>query len=336
MKKHNGHTLADLLESFFRRRLVAERRASTNTVDTYREALKLFLVFASEQCSKPPSRLSIEELDREMVLAFLDHLENIRRNSVRTRNARLIAIRSFFQHVAYSDPALMGIVQRVMAIPNKRVDKTMINYLTQVELDAILDAPNRETPRGRRDYALLLFLARTGARESEAIGVNANDLRLERPLQVLIRGKGSKERTTPLAEDIAKVLLELFHERELAPEGKGPVFVNRNGERLGRYGVIHIVRHAVARASQTNPMLAKQHISPHTFRHTLAMQLLQSGVDLSIIRSWLGHVSLDTTHQYTEADIEMKRRALEKCPITEAKYAPYQPSDSILALLERI
>ncbi len=336
MKKTGGLTLGDLLESFFRCRLVAQRRASPATIAAYRDALKLLLVFAGKRCRKPPSRLAVCNLDRDTILAFLDHLEKQRGNSARTRNARLVAIRSFFQHVAYTDPSALGIVQRVLAIPGKRTVKKVVRHLTPPELKALLASPDRSTVRGRRDYALLLFLGETGARVSETTGVNAADLHCDRPSQVLLRGKGSKERVVPLKENTAKVLRVLRDERGLGMHAAAPLFANGRGERLTRFGVTHLVRRAVAAARRQQPDLNRATVSPHVFRHTAAMNLLRSGVDLAVIRSWLGHANLNTTHHYLEADVEMKRRALDKCTATNARPRPYRPSDPVLAMLERM
>lgn len=329
-------SLAQLLDSFFHQRLIAQRRASPATVNAYRDALRLFLVFASKRAGRPPSRLSLKELDRDVVLAFLNHLEQERHNTIRTRNLRLTVIRSFFQHVAYCDPAAMSLANRVLNIPGKRTTKRLVGYLSQAEVDAILAAPDRATPQGRRDYGLLLFLARTGARVSESIGVNAADLQLQRPSHVLFRGKGSKERIVPLEKDIAAVLKALIQERGIATDSQSPVFVSHRGQRLTRMGITHILRRAVAIAVKVKSHLAAKAISPHTLRHSLAMDLLQSGVDLTTIRSWLGHASTNTTHQYVEADLEMKRRALEKCDDRQASPAPYQPPDEVLAILESL
>lgn len=268
--------------------------------------------------------------------ADADHLETGRGNGARTRNARLAAVRSFFRHVACSDPASMGVARRVLAIEGKRTIKRAPHYLRHDELDAVVAAPDRSTPLGRRDHALLLFLGRTGARASEAVGVNASDLRLERPWQVLLRGKGSKERVIPLREDTAAVLRALCDERGIKTDDDAPVFVNARGQRLTRHGAYRIVQRAAEVASRACPALANRSVSPHTLRHTVAMRLLQSGVDLSVVRSWLGHVSLDTTHQYVEADVEMKRRALEKCEDPEAQLSCYRPTDAVLALLESL
>lgn len=334
--KHTTPTLGALLESFFHRRLIAQRRASRATVATYRDALKLFLLFASKRCGRPPSRLTVADLDRDSVLAFLDHIEKNRGNSVRTRNARLTAIRSFFQHVAYTDPTSLGIAQRVLSIPGKRTITPLMSHLDSTELRALLGAPNRHTRLGRRDYILLLFLADTGARVSEAVGIDVADIQFEAPSYVVLHGKGSKDRMVPLRKEVAKLLKGICEEPALRSDEHLPVFVNRRGERLTRFGVTHVLRRAVAVARRSQPTLASRAVSPHTLRHTAAMRLLQSGVDLSVIRSWLGHVSLNTTHHYIEADVEMKRRALARCDVTLAKAMPYRPSDSVLSILESL
>ncbi len=330
------YTLANLLDSFFRRRLIGQLGASPATVNAYRDALRLFLLFASKRAGKPPSRLSLKELDRDVVLDFLDYLEQERHNCIRTRNVRLTAIHSFFQHVAYCDPAAMNFANRVLSTQGKRTTKRLVGYLRQADLDVILAAPDRNALLGRRDHALLLFLGRTGARVSEAIGVDVADLQLQRPWHVLFRGKGAKQRIVPLARDTAAVLKALIQECGVATDSQSPVFVNARGQRLTRMGVTHILRRTVVNAAKTNPVLASRAISPHTLRHTVAMNLLQSGVDLSTIQSWLGHASINTTHQYVEADLEMKRRALEKCNSPEASTMPYQPTDEVLAILESL
>jgi site-specific recombinase XerD len=325
-----------VLESFFRKRLAAQRNASEATIRSYRDALRLLLVFAAEQAGKQPSRLRVEDLDRDVVLAFLDHLEAKRGNSIRTRNARLAAIRSFFRHVAYEDPALMGIAQRVRSIPGKRTVRRVVSYLRKDELDVLLAMPDRKSPKGRRDYALLLFLARTGARVSETVAVNASDLRLEAPCQVLLHGKRSKDRVVPLAGDLVAALRELCDERPIPRNTAEPVFVNTRGTRLSRFGVIHILNTTVSEARIKHPGMLTSAISPHTMRHTTAMHLLQSGVDLTTIQAWLGHASVLTTHHYIEADVEMKRGALAACDHPDAAPSRYQPPDDILALLESL
>jgi site-specific recombinase XerD len=224
--------------------------------------------------------------------------------------------------------------QRVLTIPGKRTVKPMISHLTPPELRALLAAPDRRTLRGRRDYALMLFLGETGARVSEAIGVDSADLRCERPCQVLLRGKGSKDRVVPLREHTVAILRALRKERGLDAQDVAPLFANRRGERLTRFGVTHVIRRALRTASERHADLGRRTVSPHVLRHTAAMNLLRAGVDLTVIRSWLGHVNLNTTHHYLEADVEMKRRALNQCRTAKPQPRRYRPPDAVLAMLE--
>ena len=336
MSKPKPYTLGSLLEAYFHQRLIAQRKSSPRTVAAYRDSLRLLLTFVAEKKNRPPARLSIEDLDRDTVLAFLDSLEAARKNSIRTRNARRAAIRSFMSYVALCDPASLGVVQRVLAIPSKRHERKVVSYLRQEQLDAILAVPDRATPPGRRDYALLLFLARTGARVSEATALNRTDLRLDKPGHVLLRGKGDKQRAVPLAEDVRQTLTEWLQERGLnANEGR-PVFVNARGKRLSRFGVNYILERVTSAAASRCADLERQSVSPHVLRHTLAMQLLQSGVDLTTIQSWLGHAGVETTHHYMEADLEMKRQALGKCQFPEGAVERFEPDDELLAMLARL
>ena len=330
-------TLAPLLESFFRQRLTKQRNASSSTVTSYRDALRMLILFAAKQLSKKPASLVLGDLDRDLVLAFLDELEEKRKNSIATRNARLTAIRSFFHHVAANDPASFGVAQRILTIPIKRAHVEVTHHLSWTEVNALIDAPDQRTPRGRRDRALLLFLARTGARVSEAIGVNAADLQLGRPRsQVLLRGKGRKERMVPIPPDLARALTALMNERGAAHHEACPLFVGTHNERLTRFGATHIVRRAVSAATAIRPELARKTISPHVFRHSLAMKLLQSGVDLLTIQAWLGHSQVATTHRYAAADVEMMRRGLEKAGVSGDHGARFRPKDAVLQLLDRI
>jgi integrase/recombinase XerD len=329
--------LGPLLESYFRRRLTKQRNATAATVASYRDALRMLIRYAATRLQRQPATLGLEDLDRDLVLAFLDELEEKRKNSVATRNARLAAIRSFFYHVAANDPASFGIAQRVLTIPIKRAHVEVTNHLTEAEVDALVAAPNQTTPRGRRDRAFLLFLARTGARVSEAIGVNATDLQLERQHpQVLLRGKGRKDRIVPVARDLARSLTTLLSERGIAHHEPRPIFVGVRDERLTRFGAIHVVRRAAGAAVATKPTLADKPISPHIFRHSLAMKLLQSGVDLLTIQAWLGHAQVATTHRYAAADVEMMRRGLEKAGISGVHGARFRPNDAVLQLLASI
>jgi site-specific recombinase XerD len=329
-------TLAALLESFFRRRLVEQRNASPATVESYRDALRLLVRYVAERTKREPCALTIKAFDRDIILDFLDQLEHVRGNRAQTRNVRLTAIRSFFRHVAASDPASLGIAQRVLAIPTKRTTSAAPRHLAEAELAALLNLSGSPTVQDRRDRALLLFLARTGARVSEAVGVDAADLRLEPPHQVLLRGKGRKQRRVPLAADLTQSLRALCCERGLGAEERRPVFIGEGGERLTRFGVTHLVRRAVKRAAVDAPSLARARVSPHLFRHTLAMQLLRASTDLVTIQAWLGHAQVATTHRYAEADVEMMRKSLKDANVTGGGNDRYQPTDEVLQILENI
>jgi integrase/recombinase XerD len=334
----NGQSsLAKQLESFFHRRLTQQRNATSATIKAYRDALRLLVLFASKSVRKQPCALTVGDLDRDMILAYLDHLEHSRGNDIHTRNARLTAIRSFFHHVAANDPASIGVAQRVLAIPSKKSDVPTTHYLSRPELDALIGAPNTSSPCGRRDRALLLFLARTGARISEALAVEAADLSLDGARsQVMLRGKGRKQRVVPLASDLVATLENLLRERGIGRHDHLPLFVGARGQRLTRFGATHVVRRAVAEASKKMPQLARQPVSPHVFRHSLAMILLQSGVDLLTIQAWLGHAQVATTHRYAAADVEMMRRGLDKAGVRSHVAHRFRPKDAVLSLLESL
>jgi site-specific recombinase XerD len=330
-------SLPQLLESFFRKRLTKQRNASPSTIASYRDALRMLILFAAEHTGRKPDALAVEDFDRDLVLAFLDGLEEKRKNSVATRNARLTAIRSFFHHVAANDPGSLGIAQRILANPVKRSHIEVTHHLSRDEVQALIDAPDQQTLRGRRDRALLLFLARTGARVSEAIGANAGDLQFDRQRpQVLLRGKGRKERIVPIPNDLVATLKALISERGVGLHEPRPLFVGTHDTRLTRFGATHIVRRAVTTATLARPELARKSISPHVFRHSLAMTLLQSGVDLLTIQAWLGHSQVATTHRYAAADVEMMRRGLDKAGVSGKQAARFEPKDAVLHLLERI
>ncbi len=239
--------------------------------------------------------------------------------------------------MANNDPAAIGIAQRVLAIPCKKADVPTVQYLSKVELDALIRAPNPDSPRGRRDRTLLTFLARTGARVSEALGVELADLTLDGVRsQVLLRGKGRKQRMLPLDRDVVSTIESLIHERGVSRHEPIPLFVGRHGQCLTRFGATHVVRRAVSAASQQMPEITRKKISPHIFRHSFAMILLQSGVDLLTIQAWLGHSQVATTHRYAAADIEMMRRSLDQADIQSNSIGDFQIKDPVISLLESL
>lgn len=323
-----------LIQDFFLRRLVAQRGASAQTIASYRDAFELLFQFLSRETGRSPSALTLDDLDASHVLAFLDYLEKERGNSARSRNLRLTAIRSFFRYASVRAPASLSVAQRVLAIPSKRFDRPILGYLSREEVQAILNAPDSSTFSGKRDAALFATLYNTGARVSEIIGLRAGDILLDRQSALQLRGKGRKERLVPLWKNTARQLRAWFSQIDKGPNS--PVFPNRSGDPLSRSGVEHRLRLTVKNATKECPSLKRLKISPHTLRHTTAMHLLQSGVDITVIALWLGHEDPATTHLYLEADLEMKEKALRRLQEPQLASVRYRASDPILAFLETL
>jgi site-specific recombinase XerD len=327
--------LAPLLEAFFTERLARQRDASPHTIASYRDSFRLLLTFLNEQTGKPPSKLQLEDLDAARITAFLSYLEDERGNSVRTRNARLTAIHSFFHFAAFKAPECSEQIARVLSIPEKRYRSTLISYLTEPEIDALLAAPDRSTPTGRRDHALLLVAVQTGLRASELASLRCQDLNLGAGW-VRCEGKGRKERCTPLTRAARQVLRVWL--REHGGEPADPLFPSRSGGHLTRGAIWRLVAKHTATARARCPSLASKNITPHTLRHTAAMRLLRAPtpVDTATIALWLGHETLDSTNKYLHADMELKRRALDRTTPTNAKPGRYRAPDRLLAFLESL
>jgi site-specific recombinase XerD len=321
-----------LLQDFFLHRLIAQRGASTRTIESYRDAFGLFLAFAQERTGKRPTDLALGDLDAPLVLDFLDHLESERGNGARTRNTRLAAIRSFMAYASVRDPASLAVAQRVLAIPSKRFDHPVIGYLTRDEMSAVIAAPDRSTWSGRRDACLLATMYNTGARVSEITGLCVSDVLLERQCAVHLRGKGRKERVIPLWKTTAAELRSWLGEIDSALTA--PVFPNRAGRPLTRTGVRDRLDRAVVQAASACSSLVGRRVTPHTIRHSTAMHLLQSGTDLAVIALWLGHASPTTTHLYLEADLATKEAALGRLESPERHPTRYCAPDRLLAFLE--
>ena len=322
---------AALVQAFFVEYLLNQKHASPRTVATYRDAFRLLLRFIHETKGVQPATLSVADLDAPTILAFLDNIEQKRANCVSSRNARLAAIRSFFRFVQMREPAVLAVASRVLAIPVKRTERKLVGYLTRSEIDAILSAADRTNWNGRRDHALLLTLYNSGARVSEIIGVRRDDLILDSPASLRLRGKGRKERTVPLWAKTAHVLRPWL--QELGDRFGDLVFPSARGRRLSRHGVSYLLRRAASRAAPACPSLRSKHISPHLIRHSTAMHLLQAGVDPAVIALWLGHESVQTTHGYVEADLAMKENALDKLAPAGAAPRRFKPADELLAFL---
>jgi len=314
--------------------MVEQRGASARTIESYRDAFELLLVFAERHTGKQPSALSLADLDAPLVLDFLDHLESERGNGARTRNARLAAVRSFMRYASVRDPASLLIAQRVLAIPTKRFDRPVLGFLTREEVTAVLDAPDRNTWSGHRDAVLLATLYNTGARVSEITGLRARDVLLDRQAAVHLHGKGRKQRVIPLWKSTATELRGWLHRTGPGPDA--PVFPNRAGAALSRSGVRERLERAVAVAAHRCPSLSGRRVSPHTLRHTTAMHLLQSGTDLSVIALWLGHANPATTHQYLETDLATKEAVLQRLADPAPAHTRFRPGDRLLAFLDTL
>jgi site-specific recombinase XerD len=299
-----------LLHSFFHEWLVQQRNTSHHTVVSYRDSWRLFLRFVAARKNKPVSQLGLTDLTETEVLAFLQYTEQERKTSIGTRNCRLAGLRSFFHFVADREPLAAGQCAEILRIPTKRAPQGALCHLEDNEVTAILNQPNRSTIQGQRDHALLSVLYNTGARIQEALNITPRALRLESPLHVRLFGKGRKERICPLWPETVALLKALLRKQ---PRGEDEsIFVNRYGRPLGAAGVRFKLKHYVEAARRNTPSLVGKRVSPHTFRHSTAISLVAAGVDVTVIRDWLGHASLDTTNHYARANVETKRKALEK------------------------
>jgi integrase/recombinase XerD len=323
-----------LLQPFFTDRLLAQRNASPHTIASYRDTFRLLLGYAQKHLSRSPSMLAMKDLDAPFIGCFLNHLEKERGNTSRSRNIRLAAIHSFFKYVALEEPALSALAQRVLAIPCKRHKTRPIDFLTRPEIDALLAAPNQGTYLGRRDRTLLLVAAQTGLRASELIGLCCQDVSLGRGAHVRCIGKGRKERCTPLRKDAVAALRSWMRERNGQPAEV--LFPNAHGHSLSHDGLDYLLSKHVATAQVKCVSLAKKRVTPHVLRHSLAMDLLQHGVDRSVIALWLGHESTESIQAYLHANIELKEQALGKTEPFKGRPARYRPNDELLAFLKSL
>ena len=327
--------LAPTLEAFFTERLTGQRNASPNTVAAYRDTWRLVLRFARARTGKEPSRLDLGDLDAPLIGAFLDHLEQERHNTARTRNARLSAIRSFFHYAALRHPEHAALIARVLAIPAKRCERAEVSYLTRPELDALLAAPDKGTWTGPRDHALLDVAAQTGLRVSELTGLRNCDVELGTGAHIRCTGKGRKQRCTPLARSTVAVLRAWMQERRGEPGD--PLFPARRGTPLSRGAVARLVTRHTVTARHRCPSLITKHPTPHVLRHSCAMELLRSGVDCAVIALWMGHEQVETTSRiYLHADMSIKERALARTAPLHTRPGRYQASDQLLAFLDSL
>jgi integrase/recombinase XerD len=314
--------LATLLSTFFLRYLAVERGVSPHTTSSYRDSMKLLLQFAATRCGRSVDQLAIEDLTGPLVLDFLADLEASRGNTVRTRNARLAAIQTFFRFVAGREPALANLCSLVLAIPAKKTLRPVLGYLGEQELGHLLAEIDRFAKHGERDYILLSVLYDTGARIQELLDLTPGDFHLETPPFVRIRGKGRRERLCPLLPQSARLVRAFLSVQGRRLDEREPLLQNGRGSRLTRHGARYILLKHLRRAASSMPTLARPGISPHTMRHTKGMHLLQSGVPLVMVKDFLGHVDLKSTDVYVQADLEMKRKALDLADGPQATQAP--------------
>ncbi len=321
-------SLAPILEKFFTQRLMLQRRVSGHTISSYRDSFKQLLVYANQQLNLSPSALNIEHIDAPLIVDFLDHLEYQQGVSIRSRNLRLTAIRSFFQYAAYELPTYAEHIQRVLAIPNKRFTRKLVGFLSRKEVDALLAAPDRNTWFGRRDHAFILTAVQTGLRVSEITSLTLGNLVIDSGAHVRVIGKGRKERCIPLSKPTIRILKIWLKE---PMRGSDQIlFPNANGKQLTVHGVQYLLKKHKKVAEKDCSSLESQHLTVHRLRHTMAMDLLQSGVDRSVIALWLGHESIETTQVYLDATLEMKEKALLKLSAIESPAKRFHPSDELL------
>lgn len=321
-----------LVQKFFMQRLQEQRHVSPRTVMAYRDSFRLLLAFAYQRLHKRPAEITIQDLSARFILEFLRHLEQDRHNAIRSRNARFAAIRSFMEYVSFEEPSALAIAQSVLAIPMKRFEQPIVGFVSRQHIEAILAAPNTSTWAGQRDHIMLATLYNTGARVSELLEMRGSDLVFGPTSWVRIHGKGRKERSVPLWPDTAKELRHWM--RQYPRDLHEPLFPGRSGDSLTRVGFTERLKLAVQTASRQFPELAKHRISPHVIRHSVAMHMLQSGVDITVIALWLGHESPVTTHRYVEADLQMKDRALQALQAPSRKAFRYKPKDDLLRFLQ--
>ena len=323
-----------LLEGFFTKRLITQRKASPHTIASYRDTFRLLLNYLASKLNRPPSKLTLSDLNTPLVAAFLDHLEKTRANGARSRNLRLAAIRSFFRYAALEAPEHAALIARALAIPGKRHTRPLIDFLTRPELEALVSAPDRSTWIGRRDHALLLTALQTGLRLAEITSLRLQDVALETGAHLRCVGKGRKERCTPLVKSTAAVLSAWI--KEQPGEKSAFLFPSTRGARLSADAVQRLVQKHVETARQKCPSLAGKRVTPHVLRHTAAMELLQAGIDRSLIAIWLGHESVETTQIYLDANLAIKEEILAKTHPLNTPPHRYQPNDRLLAFLQSL
>lgn len=325
-------SIAGPLQAFFTDRLMRELGASPHTFAAYRDSFRLLFGFAQQRLSRPPSTLTITDLDAPLIGEFLDQLERRRGNTARTRNARLAAIHSFFRYLALREPSHAATIQRVLAMPNKRYQRRPIDYLSRDEIEVLLTVPDRHTWIGRRDHTLILLILQTGLRVSELTGLRCENIVLGTGAHVHCVGKGRKERCTPLRREVVATLRGWLRERRGRAED--PLFPSARGGPMSRDAVEDLLTKYVEKAQKRCPSLKKKRVTPHVLRHSTAMDMLQRGIDRSVIALWLGHESIETTQMYLDADLALKEKALERTTSLPSRRGRYRPDDQLMAFLK--
>jgi integrase/recombinase XerD len=337
MRSKPPNILGPTIRDYFADHLPHLRGMSPNTIESYRDSLVLLFRFVALHRKRPVAELDLPDIDPPGILAFLSYLETDRKNRVTTRNVRLAAIHAFFRYAGSRNPEHLDLAQRILAIPFKRAQQRVIDYLEYDEIEAILDAVDRATSDGRRDYALLATRFNTGARVQEIVDLRAVDLQLTKPFQVRLFGKGRKERFCPLWPQTARMLRAFCKERGLDLRSEGCVFLNHRQEPLTRFGIRYILAKCLGRARAGSPSLVKKRLHPHSMRHSTAVALLKSGVDLSTISHILGHASPSTTNRYAKVDLDMKRKAIARVkPVPRRSSVPWSKNHTILEWLESL
>jgi site-specific recombinase XerD len=327
-------TLSALVQKFFTDKLYTQMQASPHTINSYRDMFRLLLKFAGEKIGKAPTYLSVNDLDAEMIGLFLDDMEITRKNSARSRNTRLAAIRSFFRYVATNEPAYMLHCQKILGMPCKRYVKRNIEFLDTLEMQALLNAPDCSTWIGRRDHAILTIALQTGLRASELVNLKCVDVVLETGAHVRCLGKGRKLRSTPLRSETVVIMKTWLRER--SGSDQDPLFPTLRGDKMSRDALEHLVKRHITSAAKSCPSLIGKRISPHVLRHSTAMNLLHHGIDQAVIALWLGHETIETTQIYIHADMTLKEKALAKMSNPTTKPGRYKPDDKLLSFLENL
>lgn len=330
----DSQSFSKLVQDFFLKRLMNQQHISLQTMYSYRDSFRLLLNFINKQTNKDPSNLTLNDLNAEMILKFLNHLEKERNNCIKTRNLRLTAIRSFLQYVSYEEPASSGLIQRALAIPQKRSDRPQVIFLSKEEIDAVINTPNLSTWSGKRDHVMFMTLYNTGARVSEITGLKIIDVAMGTNAYVNLHGKGRKERTLPIWIRTRRLIKNWLN--YLNGNANGLLFPNRQGNRLTRHGVEYRVCKTKDLAANKCPSLKNKQVSTHTFRRTCAIHLLQAGVDICGVSLWLGHEDINTTYRYLEANLAMKEKSLQRLDSPSSKMKRFRASDSLLNFLDKL